>query len=256
MKKTHLPPLGIAAALALFSSSAVSASTVFSADFESATQARADVPIAMGATLAAGYSVTNLVDGGTPGNYRLDAQGTDGTGSQLIYDQGNFANFLPGAGDIADLTTAITGNSYYEFTLSNASAFSLQSIGLTVIQFGYVNGAIDRETGAYVFTNLTSDFTTPGTSFDASESLGQIVRGPSIAQGVESGTITLAGNAALEDITSVTFRVYLTEGYTGTSGNRRAGIDDLSVAVIPEPSAYALLGGVLAFGFAALRRRK
>ena len=131
-----------------------------------------------------------------------------------------------------------------------------------MIQFGYRNDAIDRgdpadrETGAYVFTNLTSDFTTPGTSFDASESLGQIVRGPSIAQGVESGTITLAGNAALEDITSVTFRVYLTEGYTGTSGNRRAGIDDLSVAVIPEPSAYALLGGVLAFGFAALRRRK
>ena len=249
--KLHSFP-AVAAALALFSSTA-SASIVLSTDFESATQVDKNDPIAMGGTLAAGYSVTNLADGGTSGVFRLGTEGrNDGGNTQEFYDQGNIASFQPGSGEVATLDAAITNNSYFEFTLSNASAFSLRTIGFSLVQFGYAN-ATGRETGAYVFTDLTSNFS--GT-VNASESLGSIVRAGDAPQGISPVSISLSGITALEDITSVTFRVYWTEGYAATQSNRRLGIDDLSVAVIPEPSAYALLGGVLAFGFAMFCRRK
>jgi hypothetical protein len=242
----------VAAALALFSSSA-SATTVFSTDFSSATQESLNAPIAMGGTLAAGYSVTNLAHGDNSMKFILRTEGTDGNeGQQQFYDQGDIASFLPGSVEVATLDAAITNNSYYEFTLSNESAFSLRTIGFSLVQFGYKN-ATGRESVAYVFTDLTSNFS--GT-VNASESLGSIVRAGGAPQGVSSVSIALSGITALEDITSVTFRVYWTEGFEEEWGNRRLGIDDLSVAVVPEPSAYALLGGVLAFGFTAFRRRK
>jgi hypothetical protein len=43
-------------------------------------------------------------------------------------------------------------------------------------------------------------------------------------------------------------------GRTG-SGYQNVFIDDLQVSTVPEPSAYAALAGLLALGFAALRRR-
>jgi hypothetical protein len=259
MKKTHVSSLGIAAALALFSSSA-SAAVVFSTDLESATQATNLIsPIDMAGTLATGYTASTLADGGTSGSFDIKKSGVEGNaGTGTIWSQGNYASFQPGVGEIADLAAAIAGNSYYEFTLSNASVFSLESIDLTLVQFGYANSAnpVDPETGAYVFTSLTSNF--DGTVL-ASESLGSVVTGVGVAQGVKSGTITLSGDAAFDsdlELYAVTFRVYLIEGYAGTATNRITGIDDISVSVIPEPSAYALLGGLLVFGFAALRRRK
>lgn len=57
---------------------------------------------------------------------------------------------------------------------------------------------------------------------------------------------------------STKFRVYLVDNHDGVQANRKFGLTSITVtgtSQLPESSTYTLLVGVLAFGYATLRRR-
>jgi len=95
------------------------------------------------------------------------------------------------------------------------------------------------------------------------ERLGQVN-----AQGDTAGTATekdvAAGSFSNTTLASQSLNITLTGSHTGSTGDfvmigwagAPATIDNLSVAVVPEPATYAFLFGLAGLGLAILRRRR
>jgi len=172
-----------------------------------------------------------------------------GAGAQAGVAGGSlgFAN----SGNATTLATAITANLYHSFTLTPSSGFELNISGVTY------NADASSTTSTFNFNLLSSV-----TGFTSSDSLGSfsVING-----GNASGTINLSGNSALQGVDStIEFRIYVsrsagsgTASYYADDGVN-SGLFSIngSVAAVPEPSTWALIGLGSAFMLWNLRRKR
>lgn len=239
MKKTPLSPLGIAAALALFSSSA-SAATILDTKFGSTTQPNASNIVVTADTMLADFgSTVTLTRGSAFGGFTPQTIGT-------VPDTGIGSNSSIQSGSTNTLATAIANDHFIEFTLTSGVAYDIDTISFDMAGFGSNNAQFL----GYLLTDATG--------FSNGNELGSVdaLYNETITS---SGTIDVSAIAAFDGRTSTKFRVYLVDNHDGDNTNRKFGLTSIAITgtqSIPEPSAYALVGGVFAFGFAMFCRRK
>jgi len=151
----------------------------------------------------------------------------------------NLLQGAPAAGATAgnnNIASAISSNSYFQFTLTPTQAMTLSSLSF--------NAGFPNNTSAVIRSSVDN----------FGSNLGSAVNGGSTLAGYN---FSLTGIPAFQNQTSaVTFRVYL----HGANNNTASQFDDLTIsgttAVIPEPGTLALVGLGMAGGAALLRRRR
>ncbi len=144
------------------------------------------------------------------------------------------------------LAAAVTNNVFFNFTVTPVSGAS--------ISFDNISGLVRRSaTSSVRGFRIISDKT--GSTVLAEDSAVAASRGGPFENFTpDSGTLTLSGVSALQNVTTATtFTVFVNPGSSGTDG-RTLDFDSIAVnaTVVPEPST-ALLSCV---GALALLRRK
>lgn len=186
-----------------------------------------------------GSSISSLtgVGGLSVGGYNNWATGTE-TGTQRI-----FFNGASGAGRSIDISLDATG--LEDITLG--SFFQLTSQN----NLSAVNWRLSYSTnGGTSFTQIGSDFSIILTGGGNSEN----------ARITEGASFNLGG--AADNNPNIVFRLNSAPSSLDFDGNTALGgqvaFDNFSVlgtAIIPEPSSFALLSGILALGWIMVRRR-
>jgi hypothetical protein len=210
---------------------------IFNTDFESATQAANNDPVAHGGTVASGYTASTFTQGPGIGTFRLEKGVED---DWFISDTATHR--LPTDAPTAPQQTmaeAVTLGTYFQFTITAPEAvdfaelkFGMRGIGST--STGYVTARSSVDNYASNLGTASGPMTTGNSSVIT--------------------TVDLSSISGFEDLTSVTFRFYVYHEYTGGQANRRIGVDDIQVSVIPEPGMLAL--GFIIFGAVCLFRRR
>jgi hypothetical protein len=207
------------AVLVVMSSMSARASTVFSTDFSSATQAGGiGTAVIMGGTTN-GVTVGALTGGSGVINLQIDSISSAG---QVVPPV--FASASVGANLSSNLVQAISNNEYFQFTISSLTALNYLRFSFDMVKHGF--GSFAGITLRSSADNYVSDLMT-------------VIE--SMAQGVYSGEVDLSVMAAFSNLTSITFRFYLYDGYSGTN-NRRLGIDNIEIQAV---SAGGRLGLVI-----------
>lgn len=185
-----------------------------------------------------------------PGGSLFDNANLDGTGA--------VSDFLRFSGDDTEsgIATAFSGGLYISFTVTNntGNSISLDSLsigyqkqntfGLDSALFsdgqGFDNTADDRIgtlEGTYISGN---DASFVSETFD-------------LTGGFEGGNI-VSSDFVLADGAARVF--YIAVRQNSTSTTRAFDIDNVSLAIIPEPGTYTLLFGMFAVSYIALKRRE
>jgi hypothetical protein len=175
-------------------------------------------------------TVTNLGAGGGSGGVAAYAAGTAA---------GSFLN-ANGFG------TSENSGLYVSFSVTLSSGIGSGAYALDGISFDFANGGSSGPRGAEVTYRVGTSgaFTSLGATQVPNNTAGNFGR----FNFSPSGSISLTAGDVVE------FRFL---GYANTTGsNIRFDNVAISVAAVPEPSAYAVLAGLSAVGFAALRRRR
>ncbi len=224
----------LVAAWDTFDSTAASTST-FTATGITATMAQTSMSNV--ATEDRGAS-SDTTWGSFDGNGTAASSAIVGTGMNLVSFNGSDGSFTitltNGSGSDIDL-----GAFHFDalaFRPNTARDFSLN------VQAG---GAI---TAGNVFTSATDAITSLGTAPNAAQDQHDEY---------DLDLTSLADNT-LEAAGTVTFELSFTGGLDGSAGHH-LWVDNVALstaAVVPEPSTYALLGGLFALSFVAMRRRK
>ncbi len=141
---------------------------------------------------------------------------------------------------------------YFQFSLSTLGHFG---IGVTFDQTSSGTGPRD----------FSLDYSTDGVAFTSAGNYTVLANGASPLSSWSSGTyqsgytftFDLSSIAALDNATTVYFRLFNTSTVSANGGTVAAGgtsrVDNFTVSVVPEPSAFALIGG---FGILALIKRR
>lgn len=168
------------------------------------------------------------------------------------YFRRNINNLIP-----ESLAAALTTNHFVGFTFTPGQAVDL---GTLTFDFGTSNAT--SVAGGIVYTGSWAAYTSVG-GFDSGDELGtgsatQVALGSNVF--TPSWTVGSVDLASLGTVSApVEVRIYFWDDNATASSNLQVRMDDItltaSAAAIPEPSTYALLGGVLALGAVALRRR-
>lgn len=216
-------------------------------------------------------SAPTIVDVGNNTSPRLNTQFSGVGGNFLESDfsdisvSGGTLNFTDGTGTswlYLDSSSWATG----DYTVTFDGQVSSGST-MTWDVFGGNNPGAGGTTSfdLRVFTNGSDPYFRAATSGTA-ERLGQIN-----AQGDTAGTAfqeVAAGSFTDTTMTSQSLTITLTAANSGSSGDyvmigwnnsgntNQASIDNIAVAVVPEPSVYALIFGLLALCWMAVRRRR
>ncbi len=141
-------------------------------------------------------------------------------------------------GGTNNIASAITANSYFQFTLTPLAGQSM-SLSAQAFTAGFPNN-----TSAVIRTSVDNFGSNLGSATNGSSTL--------TPYSFSLGSIPAFQNRT----TAVTFRVYL----HGANNNVASQFDNLTIsgaaAAIPEPGSLALIGVGLAGGAALLRRRR
>ncbi len=204
------------------------ADVIYSTDFSSATQAGGlGTAITMGGTVADGVTVSTLTAGIGTQSIRLDT----------VPDY--HANESIGVNGSTTLAQAVANNEYFQFTVSSATAMNYDTFN-----FNLVKVSTSQLTGITLRSSLDSYASDLVTVANSS------------AAGKYSASVDLSSMTAFDNLSSVTFRFYLYDEYSGTAG-RRLGVDDISVSAtaVPEPATIGMLG-LGAIGVMLIRRMR
>jgi hypothetical protein len=192
-----------------------------------------------------------------PGN----ADNTTANGREVLQDEANstvplaaegeyWAGFAPDAtftdpAIYASLGTWETGNPLsfnigFDLGDRSNSTFGSFQIQLVYTNSGFAAGdAVDLATATgYTIADTTATFT------DATAGWASV-----------TGGRTITGLTDSLDITGIANGQELWVVLTASGDGTQSFVDNLSVTAVPEPSTYALIGGVLALGLVMLRRR-
>jgi len=183
------------------------AETVFSTDFSGATQVGGvGTAITMGGTAAAGITVSTLTAGAGTVNLQIDSVSTAGQPSAPV-----FASESIGSNPSSTLSEAVANHEYVQFTLSSETALTLTGFSFKMVKHGTT-----------VFAGITLRSSIDNYASDL------VTVTDSTAQGVYPAQADLSSVPGFAGLTSVTFRLYLYDAYTGQN-NRRLGVDDLII---------------------------
>lgn len=176
----------------------------FVTDFESATlPGGADTPIDMAGTVYSNLTVSALTNGAGLYGYNLRSS---------AYADGVFASEAAGSNVAYNLSSAISNDEYMEFTLASPDPVDLDLISFELVKHGF-----NQNAGAVLRSSLDG-FTSDVAVIDA-------VGG----QGIYPGFADLSSNPDFDEISSITFRIYIYDEYIGQN-NRYFGIDNIDIS--------------------------
>jgi hypothetical protein len=156
-----------------------------------------------------GVTVGALTGGSGVINLQIDSISTAGEAAPPVFVSDSVGSNLS-----SNLTQAVSNNEYFQFTISSLSALNYVRFSFDMVKHGFNSFA--GMTLRSSVDNYVSDLATVTDS---------------TAQGIYSGEADLLSVAMFSNLTSVTFRLYLYDGYSGTN-NRRLGIDNIEIQAV------------------------
>jgi len=215
---------------------------------------------------AAAQSATFTISGGFAASYS-NGLGSAGEGAASAgrgaSTDGTWGSF-DGNGTAPSTSASLQADNYlfsnadvtagFDFTLDNSS-------GTFDIELGSFYADVLRwrpnAANAFTLTVLSGDITNGVVFTSAANALTSFGGAPLTGEQHDELAISFA---ALADHTlaigeSATIQIAFTGG-TGTGGGHHLFVDNIGFSSVPEPSTYALLGGLFALSFVAMRRRK
>lgn len=144
---------------------------------------------------------------------------------------------------------------YYQFTTST-TGYSGIAVSWDQISSSTGPGSF---TFSYSLTGLAGSFTPVGSAYTVLANSSPNIWTSATSITASSYSLNLSSITALNNAGTVYFRLTDTSttaannGTVATAGTDR--VDNFTVSLIPEPSTYALILGVVGLGCAALRRR-
>ena len=140
--------------------------------------------------------------------------------------------------------TAITDNDYLQFSFTVEAG---QTVDMGILSWQEYSRHTARGASAWSIFVSYDDF--------ANSSL--MGTGAAINGAVYTAqTVDLSGEATLIAGDTATIRLYMYGKTNGNWSNSETGFDSFSLTSVPEPSSFALLGGLLALGHVMVRRRR
>jgi len=188
------------------------ASTLLSTDFETAAQSAVGNPVDMAATLHPNVTASVLTNGAGVTALRLDSVTSSDTG--LLVMEGMTAPPV-------DLAAAVASDEYFEFTVSSS-----QAVDLELLSFDYIKHGFSQ------FAGVTLRSSKDGYSADL------VTIANVLTAGAYPTFVDLSSNTDFDNITNVTFRLYLYAD-TATHAGKRLGMDNLNITGVFAGEATA-----------------
>lgn len=198
----------------------------------------------------AGVSMSDISLNSFPVGSLFDNANLDGTGA--------VSDFLRLSGDdtVSGIATAFSSGLYISFNVTNntGEAITLDSISIDYRKnntFGLDSALYSDAQG---FDDVTADRigTLEGTYVSGTDA-SFVSEAFDLTGGFDGGNI-VASDFVLADSASRTF--YIVVKQNSTIAGRAFDIDNISVALVPEPGSYPLLFGLLAIGWVLKRRSR
>ena len=162
-------------------------------------------------------------------------------------------------------------------SLNNATGLAADEIGVYVVTTGTAFNTVVINSGASIFDSATygADFTVMG-SATAATGFGSTTLASGVATDFssagnafaifvfEASTTTAIASDVYNVWTDASWTLSASDGFdlafaaspTGSDIQQLSGASTFNSTVVPEPSAYAAIAGVLVLGFTAVRRRR
>lgn len=226
-----------------------------------------------GQSLLVGWNFNNSVagTGGAPGSF-------NSTGTSEVYNAST-STLAPAANGALASSASINfsnlagtmgsspaNNNWGDFAGTTVNAVSGDVAGgaLAIIGSGQNTRHVDFDFSSAGYSSLSVSYATQRTgtgfnsqawsySLDGGSTFNPLATFSGSAIPSSFGVETFSLVPALDNQASAILRLTV-DGASSTSGNNR--IDNLTIAAIPEPSVYAGAIGMIAFSFAAWRRRR
>ena len=203
----------------------------------------------------ANYTLTDVTASLTGSDFSTEGGTNAGRGAS---NDGTWGSFVDTVNTVSTSTTSSADsrfrpngtNGFMEFTITNNSG---SDISFDKFHVDLLAWRPNSSTG-FNLTVVSGGLTT---GLAASGSLTHI-GGVALTQDQhEEFDLDLTGLAdnTLANTESVVFR-FETTGGTGSGSGHHTFVDNIAFTAVPEPSTYALLGGLFALSFVAMRRRK
>lgn len=190
-------------------------------------------------------SSTPIVNTAPTGNTYVYDDLTGGDQYTLIGRESTFGfSDRSGTGGSTE-ATAITDNDYLQFSFTVEAG---QTVDMGILSWQEYSRNSTRGAASWSIFVSYDDFTS-STFIDA----GAAANGGTV---YTEQSVDLSSEATLIAGETATIRLYIYGKTNNNNSNSEIGFDSFSLATVPEPSSFALLGGLLALGHVMVRRRR